>query len=205
MKNNILEKHLKAGYVKSCGCLILEIGKRNKELNRKFNVYDLSGGYGIGFDSNGKQFIFDLCNYEKIKKYNWHVKYDGYVEAHDENNNYISLHRLIFNFPDFHIDHINHNPSDNRVENLRLVSREQNQANTKLRIDNTSGVKGVYYDKRHNRWMAYLQVAHQTYTRGFQNKQDAIEYRKHLEEKYQGEYSYDNSMKINDNIDEKGA
>ena len=52
------------------------------------------------------------------------------------------------------IDHINHQPADNRIANLREVTRKQNQENYSLRVDNTSGVTGV--DFRNGRWRARI-------------------------------------------------
>jgi len=54
------------------------------------------------------------------------------------------------------IDHINRVKDDNRIENLRLATRSQNEANTGLRRNNSSGFKGVYFFKRTNRWLAKI-------------------------------------------------
>lgn len=54
------------------------------------------------------------------------------------------------------IDHINGNPQDNRIVNLRLCEARDNQANAKVRKDNTSGYKGVIYYKRFDKWMAQI-------------------------------------------------
>ena len=53
------------------------------------------------------------------------------------------------------IDHINGDTHDNRLENLRVVTRQENMMNVKLRTDNTSGVVGVSYDKSRDKWMVY--------------------------------------------------
>ena len=57
---------------------------------------------------------------------------------------------------DSQIDHINRVKDDNRIENLRLATRSQNEANTGLRRNNSSGFKGVYFFKRTNRWRAKI-------------------------------------------------
>lgn len=186
---------MKCGLVRSCGCLAKETSKNIGKRSKKYNTYDLSGEYGIGYDSKSNYFYFDIEDYDKIKDINWFIKANKYVEGRCGDNSQTSIHRVIMDNPSCHIDHINHNPQDNRKCNLRLVTREQNQANTKLRTDNTSGTKGVYFSNTRNCWIACIQANHKQFSKGFVNKEDAINYRKYLEEKYQKEYSYKNSMK----------
>jgi hypothetical protein len=50
------------------------------------------------------------------------------------------------------IDHIDRNKKNNRIDNLREATYGQNILNSKIRSDNTSGVKCVYFDKRNNSW-----------------------------------------------------
>lgn len=54
------------------------------------------------------------------------------------------------------IDHINGNTSDNRIANLRMASNAENLRNTKLRKDNSSGVKGVSWMASYGKWVAKL-------------------------------------------------
>lgn len=54
------------------------------------------------------------------------------------------------------IDHINGNPSDNRIENLREVCHQENGRNQKLPVNNSSGVMGVYYNKQTRKWIACI-------------------------------------------------
>lgn len=54
-------------------------------------------------------------------------------------------------------DHINRDKLDNRCVNLCPATRTQNNYNSKIRSDNTSGVKGVTWDKVNNKWVAQLQ------------------------------------------------
>lgn len=77
------------------------------------------------------------------------------------------------------LDHINGNPTDNRIANLRDVSRSENLRNQKRRADNTSGATGVYFDKRRNGW--YAKAANRG-TGCFATKEEAILARQRLSE-----------------------
>lgn len=54
------------------------------------------------------------------------------------------------------IDHINHIRTDNRTENLRIVSHQQNAMNRSKTLRNTSGVVGVSWCKITGKWYAYI-------------------------------------------------
>jgi hypothetical protein len=56
------------------------------------------------------------------------------------------------------IDHIDGNPSNNRIENLRESSKSLNACNSKRPIHNSSGHKGVMWEKRQKRWIAKIQI-----------------------------------------------
>ena len=69
------------------------------------------------------------------------------------------MHRVILNPPEgMDTDHINRNPLDNRRCNLRISTRTQNNANSKLRVNNTSGRKGVSWDKYRCIWSASIRI-----------------------------------------------
>ena len=196
IKYNTQEKGLKSGKVKSCGCLVKETSAANGYKLKKYNKYDLTGEYGIGYASNGKEFYFDLEDYEKIKDFCWIVKNNHYVESHlPYSNIYISLHRLVMNEKqqEIVIDHINHKPNDNRKENLRRVNHAENMRNRKTPTNNTSGYIGVY--KNGNAWRAELRLNGNVYGKTFKEKDNAIAHRSKLENKYFGEFSYRNSIK----------
>ena len=65
------------------------------------------------------------------------------------------------------IDHINGDRSDDRIENLRLATRQQQQWNIQATASNTSGYKGVSYYKRTGKWRAYIQVNNKQKSLGY--------------------------------------
>jgi hypothetical protein len=54
------------------------------------------------------------------------------------------------------LDHINMDRADNRITNLRVATKSQNQANRPAQANNTSGFKGVTWNKRRGNWMAQI-------------------------------------------------
>lgn len=186
---------IKSGQVKSCGCLHSEKSKENGKANKKYNTYDLSGDYGIGYTANGEEFWFDLEDYDLIKNYCWHISKNGYVKTNKNGTSF--MHSLIC--PDLsRVDHIKtEHKFDNRKSNLRGATASQNGMNSKLSTNNTSGVTGVSWDKSKNKWNAYIMINRKRINLGYYtNFEDAVEARKRSEKENYREYSYDNSQKI---------
>lgn len=181
---------LRNGNTKSCGCLQKEIATKIAKDNKKYNKYNLSGDYGIGYTTKGEEFYFDLEDYNKIKDYCW-MKHNGYIVTVLEKER-ISMHREIINCPsDIEVDHKNHNTYDNRKQNLRVANASQNNMNKGLRKHNTSGVTGVSWNNRDNRWVAQIGFNKKNIHLGnFVNFEDAVNARKKAEIKYFGEYRY---------------
>jgi len=68
---------------------------------------------------------------------------------------------------DKQVDHINCIKHDNRASNLRLATRSQNQANQCLRKNNTSGHKGVDFQKNRNKWRARIKIDNKEFHLGY--------------------------------------
>lgn len=87
--------------------------------------------------------------------------------------------------PGEEIDHINHDKTDNRGINLRKVSRSSNAKNLPMNKANTSGVNGVYWRAREQKWRAMIKVSGVCIHLGyFGGKEDAAKARKIAEIKY---------------------
>lgn len=124
--------------------------------------------------------IIDLECINIVKQYKWHLRDNGYVSTPDN----IYLHRLIAGTNDNSvIDHINRNKLDNRRENLRHCTQQENTWNSKTMSNNTSGYTGVY--KRNNKWCARIVVNKKQINLGtFATFEEAVDARKKAEEEY---------------------
>lgn len=85
----------------------------------------------------------------------------GYVKVQINGKQYLA-HRIVWLWhhgylPENQIDHINQNKGDNRIENLREVSPQCNQRNSKQR-ESLSGVKGVNWDNLNRKWLANIKI-----------------------------------------------
>lgn len=192
-KTIVYSHHLKSGNVKSCGCLKSICAIELSEQNKKINTYDLSGEYGIGYTFKGEEFYFDLEDYDKIKDYCWRIDNNGYVVTTGGK----TLHSIVMNTKGWQrADHRQHNKRDNRKSQLRICTIQKNNMNKKIAKNNTSGVTGVYWNSKNNKWYASIKLNKKSiYLGSFIEFEDAVNARKKAEERYFGEFSYDNSMK----------
>ena len=88
------------------------------------------------------------------------------------------------------IDHIDCNPSNNKIENLREATFSQNQHNTKKRITNTSGVKNVHWYKPLKKWMVYIMINKKRKHLGYFNNIELAELvAQEARNKYHGKYA----------------
>lgn len=101
--------------------------------------------------------LVNAADYPLVGIYRWVAHHKGKGRHYAVSDNpQIKMHRLILGFPESGIDHKNRNGLDNRRCNLRLATHTQNVHNTLKLVRNTSGYKGVYRDREHNRWRATL-------------------------------------------------
>lgn len=102
----------------------------------------------------------------------------GYREVGVDGHRY-PAHRLAWlyvygHWPEDQVDHINGLTDDNRISNLREATHTQNSYNKGPTSRNTSGVKGVSWDRKKRKWRAQCTVAGKQYHQGyFKNLVDA--------------------------------
>lgn len=172
------------GESKSCGCYGVEVVSK---LFKKYNQYDLSGEYGVGYTFNGKIFKFDIEDFPKIKDICWYSEQrTGYIVS-KSSNKMVRMHNYITGF-DF-VDHINRDKADNRRSNLREADKSRNEMNKGVRSNNKSGVTGVHFNNKRNRWVAVIDKLNIHRSKYFSNKDDAIQCRLLWEKELFGEYS----------------
>lgn len=100
-----------------------------------------------------------------------------------------TAHRLIWLhvhgvWPKDQIDHINHIPDDNRIENLREATQTENQKNKSVQKNSTSGILGVTYCNTNYKWVASINIDGKfTFLGRFKDKFEAICCRKSAENK----------------------
>lgn len=116
------------------------------------------------------------------------VDREGYLFVHVRGFNH-RVHRVIWvmatGVAPEQIDHINGNRSDNRIENLRSVSNQENARNQKLRCTNSSGHAGVCWHTRFDKWIAQIRIdGRYKYLGMFAEKDAAIAARKSAEAVY---------------------
>lgn len=103
-------------------------------------------------------------------------------------------HRLIFlmhygYIPEF-IDHIDGNPGNNKIGNLRAATKNQNEYNTGKRKNNTSGFKGVSWHSQKNKWRATIFINSRQMTLGlFETPEEAFDAYCRASKKFHGEFS----------------
>lgn len=83
------------------------------------------------------------------------------------------------------IDHINHNRSDNRLNNLREVTHVENGHNISKKTNNTTGYTGVVYHKATGKWLAQIMInGKNKYLGLFSTIEEAVEKRKEAEKDF---------------------
>lgn len=203
----ICDKKFHGTYIKKNGEKMYLCGKHLHQMNRYGKIFKRT--------SRDKNEIIDKKNYcelylynkkqeviaitlidkqfkNKIKKYKWGVSLKGkkyYVKTDLQDNDKkksLYLVNLILGKKDnYQIDHRDGNTLDNRKQNLRFCTQQQN-------LMNKSKAKGISWNKRQKKWEVYIGVNNKRIKLGYYiNKKFALKIRRSAELKYYGEFAPD--------------
>lgn len=161
-----------------------------------------------------QQLLHDLLIYDgRLGKFFWRKspKYDiqagseagcvarnGYIRIGISGYGQLAAHRLawVYNHGsldvDQEIDHIDGNPANNRMINLRLATSSQQKMNKRVQSNNRSGLKGAYYHACHKgkKWRSQIKVGERLIFLGyFHTAEDAHEAYKAASAHYYGEFA----------------
>jgi hypothetical protein len=123
----------------------------------------IEGEIGYVLLADGTEATIDAEDAELVGQYNWRLS-NGYVVTElpkvNGKRRLLRLHRLVMGDPEGKlVDHREGAKIDNRKDLLRPATNAENNKNAKMRDDNTSGHKGVYWHKAKKKWHA--QISHE--------------------------------------------
>jgi hypothetical protein len=157
-------------------------GYNNYKVSSKGEVWSVKGNQFLKSSPNEK-------GYHMVNLYK-----DGKPKTH-------KIHRLValtFYFVDddddddkLQVDHIDQDKTNNNLLNLRFCSNSENRRNIGLTKTNTSGYKGVSWNKRYKKWLAQIQINRKKKHLGyFNDKDEAYEAYKTASKQYHGDFGY---------------
>ena len=189
---------LTSGSTRSCGCLQRELTSIRSKASRTENQYiiDKENNIAIGLTGMGVKFVVDLEDLEKIRQYKWQNTQDGYIQAHDfdKKRTTIRLNRLIMNvhkkdWLNTQVDHINHDPRDNRKCNLRVATASENGRN--------KNSKGFNFHKATGRWNARITKDGERINLGlYDTEEEALNAVNKFRQELNDDFSYQKSMEL---------
>lgn len=133
-------------------------------------------------------------DFEFLSQWKWHAigtRGGPYVGRLDAERNNVNLHSVVLDRCNLHCklgeepDHKDRDHFNNQRDNLRIVSKSVNRHNTNMQHNNTSGVRGVTYNRRLNKWIARISVNRKSIQLGsFISLHEAAQARKDAEFRY---------------------
>jgi len=208
-KINILDDYFKGMNINALSKKYQRDYATIKNILKKFNVpLDLNSRYNQRYITSpysndvliqiakGDSFVSAIIDKEDMDRCKevgiWSLTAAGYIVNSQSG---IYLHRLILNAgKDIEVDHINHNLLDNRKQNLRLASSKEQKFNTKLRCDNKSGHRGIYWDKERSKWHVKIKNGDKRIAQRFDDFNEAVKLVDNTFEKWHKEFLYEKSI-----------
>lgn len=133
--------------------------------------------------------LIDLDDVDRCKNIGiWSLNKNGYILNCSTG---IYLHRFIMNCTEeLEVDHINHDLLDCRKQNLRIATSSQQKMNTKRRIDNKSGHRGVSKCTDRDKWLVSIAKDKKRVTKRFDKYEDACQFADKILNELHGEYQF---------------
>jgi hypothetical protein len=124
--------------------------------------------------------LVDDDDWEYLNEFSWYISHTGYSYTgiwmkFKQTTKQVKMERFIMRVPKgFIIDHINGNRCDNRKENLRLVTKQENNINRCKRSGCPTTYKGLTWIAKERRWKVRVKLDGKEYYVGrFVNEIDA--------------------------------
>lgn len=156
--------------------------------------------------SKGQVAIVDDAEFEKVSAFDWCAKYvpctksfyavrnESIVIGGVKKRRTMSLHRFIMGLKygdKRQVDHQNHDTLDNRRANLRVCTHVENARNVRMHSNNSSGYRGVTWNRDRKKWLAQAQLnSKQRYLGLFDTKEKASRAYEEFTDKHHGEFKY---------------
>lgn len=162
----------------------------NKKEDNKYIIKENYCILQVQYKNYWYDVYIDLEDIEKVQQYHWrasHKKNKVYIITGSfANHNAKYLHNFLMNYipqDKMEIDHIDGNSLNNQKNNLRLVTRQENIDNTKVRIDNQIGIRGVSQNKKNHLYKCDFSFhGHRYYFKDWKTVEEAVYCRKYAEE-----------------------
>lgn len=120
----------------------------------------------------------DGQDFDHVSNFRWSMHNRGYAITGGGNTK-VLMHRMVLGLSNPRgagrgsgvslpqCDHVNGDKLDNRRENLRVVSNQQNHQNRQTGLGSTSQHRGVYLQKQTGKWCARAKTGGKTYWGGY--------------------------------------
>lgn len=151
---------------------------RHKHITFKQNEFIIKDGYCL----LNNYFKIDIEDIQKIKELNCYIsKMSNGYGCFIKNKKHFLFHRWLVNCPsDKVVDHYNRDITDNRKQNLNIVTMSQNMQNRKIQSNNKTGHIGIH--RTNSGYRAYIKVGDKEFKKHFPILEKAIQWRNRMEQ-----------------------
>ncbi len=168
----------------------IKLKEKEEHDNKEITKDEYGNAIIYAKDKNKKivdYFIVDSDIWHKCMKFSWWKTGNYYTTKINGKNTLIHYFVLGLEETDL-VDHIDRNPKNNKIENLRLVTRSQNGHNRTKQKNASSNYNGVSFHKASNKWAAQIKKDETKYYLGLysteKEKEAAIAYNEKAKELY---------------------